>query len=162
MSETTEAIKPIPPTQEFAMRLWMKLHPHGHPLPDGQQMNILEREFANLLQDRDEWREQHDNLLNGRDNDLRALTDKHARERELLIYWLLRAYQSGHREGWEDTPSVDATMDGLLHTLANLGYDPNLSAEARKLVQLAPAHHVAQARELWGVEGARRQVEAAR
>jgi len=74
-------------------------------------------------------------------------------ERELLIYWLLRAYQSGHREGWEAAPSVGDTMEGILHTLANLGYDPNLSAEAKELVQLPAAHHVAQAQEKWAKKG---------
>ena len=28
-------------------------------------------------------------------------------ERETLIYWLLRAYESGHRNGWEPGPSTD-------------------------------------------------------
>lgn len=41
-----------------------------------------------------------------------------------LTYWLLRAYQSGHREGWEPGPSTDDTMDGILDVLANAGYDP--------------------------------------
>lgn len=46
------------------------------------------------------------------------------RQREWFVYWLLRAYQSGHREGWEDTPSVQVTMDDLHNVLCNEGYDP--------------------------------------
>lgn len=68
--------------------------------------------------------------------DLRA-RDVTSRER-MLIYWLLRAYQSGHREGWEEGPSTDETMDGILNVLANLGYDPNLSEAAKKLLQEKP------------------------
>jgi len=61
-------------------------------------------------------------------------------EREVLIYWLLRAYQSGHREGWEDGPSTDETMDGLLSVLANRGYDPNLSEAAKELIKQPPRY----------------------
>lgn len=56
-------------------------------------------------------------------------------ERKTLIYWLLRAYQSGHREGWEPSPSTDETMDGICSALANRGYDPNLSLAAKKLLE---------------------------
>src|SRR5690349_6534361 len=59
-------------------------------------------------------------------------------ERQTLIYWLLRAYQSGHREGWEDGPSSDETMDGLLSVLANRGYDPTLSDAAKELLKQPP------------------------
>lgn len=45
-------------------------------------------------------------------------------ERERLLYWLLRCYQSGHREGWEDGPSVAETMEGVHSILCNEGYDP--------------------------------------
>ena len=51
-------------------------------------------------------------------------------EREQMIYWLLRAYDSGHREGWEPGPSVSDTMKGMHGFLCNLGYDPNLSRKA--------------------------------
>jgi len=61
-------------------------------------------------------------------------------EREMLIYWLLRCYQSAHREGWEDGPSTDETMDGLCSVLANIGYDPNLSEAAKELVQRKPVY----------------------
>jgi hypothetical protein len=63
-------------------------------------------------------------------------------ERELLIYWLLRAYQSGHREGWEDGPSSAETMSGILNVLANIGYDPNLSDAAKDLVGRSPRYCV--------------------
>jgi hypothetical protein len=57
-------------------------------------------------------------------------------ERDLrdAIYWLLRAYQSGHREGWEPGPSVQETMDGLWIWLRNHEYDPT-SAPAKRLLQ---------------------------
>lgn len=56
-------------------------------------------------------------------------------ERETLIYWLLRAYHSGHREGWEEGPSTNETMDGLLSVLANRGYDPNEDEAAEELLK---------------------------
>lgn len=50
-------------------------------------------------------------------------------EREtLLLYWLLRAYESGHRQGWEEGPSVRETMDGIHSVLCNEGFGPNLPA----------------------------------
>lgn len=55
-------------------------------------------------------------------------------ERETLIYWLLRCYQSGHREGWEPGPSTQETMDSLLHVLADRGYDPNEDVAAKELI----------------------------
>ena len=48
-------------------------------------------------------------------------------ERQLL-YWLARAWQSGHREGWEHGPSVAATMDALSDLLANAEVDPSTPA----------------------------------
>jgi len=59
-------------------------------------------------------------------------------ERQTLIYWLLRAYHSGHREGWEDGPSTDETMDGILSVLSNRGYDPNLDGRAEELLKQPP------------------------
>lgn len=56
---------------------------------------------------------------------LRAYENHECVTRLELIYWLLRAYQSGHREGWEPGPSTDETMDRILDILANAGYDPN-------------------------------------
>lgn len=67
------------------------------------------------------------------------LTDAE-RERETLIYWLLRAYQSGHRQGWEPGPSTDETMDGLCSVLANRGYDPNLANAAKELLKSEPRY----------------------
>jgi len=57
-----------------------------------------------------------------------------------LIYWLLRAYQSGHREGWEKGPSTDETMDGICSVLANRGYDPNLDQAAKDLLARKPRY----------------------
>ena len=58
-----------------------------------------------------------------------------AQERELreAVYWLLRAYQSGHREGWEQGDSVDDTMRGMWTWLCNHGFDPALPATKRLL-----------------------------
>lgn len=61
-------------------------------------------------------------------------------ERETLIYWLLRCYESGHRQGWEPGPNTDETMDGLLSVLANRGFDPNLDDAAKELLK-RPARH---------------------
>jgi hypothetical protein len=47
------------------------------------------------------------------------------RSHRLCIYWLLRAYDSGHRKDWEPGPTTQATMDGLHVFLCNEGYDPN-------------------------------------
>jgi hypothetical protein len=54
-------------------------------------------------------------------------------QRVNLIYWLLRAYQSGHREGWERGPSTDETMERICDVLANAGYDPS-SSKAKELL----------------------------
>src|ERR1043166_8738506 len=40
-------------------------------------------------------------------NDIEQQMIKPDAERETLIYWLLRCYQSGHREGWEPGASTD-------------------------------------------------------
>ena len=45
---------------------------------------------------------------------------------QILAYWLLRAHASGHREGWQDGPSVAETMDGIFNVLVNMGLDPTL------------------------------------
>lgn len=60
--------------------------------------------------------------------DSRALARELAasqREKATTIYWLLRAYDAGHRHGWEEGPSNTETMDGLHAFLCNVGYDPN-------------------------------------
>lgn len=54
-----------------------------------------------------------------------------------LIYWLLRAYQSGHREGWEAGPSTDETMDRICDVLSNAGYDPSCDDANRLLADEA-------------------------
>lgn len=64
-----------------------------------------------------------------------AVTSEGEQERETLIYWLLRCYESGHRQVWEPGPNTDETMDGILSVLANRGYDPNLSDAAKALLK---------------------------
>jgi len=54
-------------------------------------------------------------------------------ERETLIYWLLRAYQSGHRQGWESGPTTDETLEGILDVLSNRGYAPSSETSIRLL-----------------------------
>ncbi|KKK48008.1 hypothetical protein LCGC14_3149480 [marine sediment metagenome] len=61
-------------------------------------------------------------------------------ERLVLLYWLLRAYASGHREGWEKGPSVDETMTGIHSLLCNYGLDPNLSRRAKGLARRRPIY----------------------
>lgn len=56
-----------------------------------------------------------------------------------LCYWLLRAYQSGHREGWEEGPSVRETMDRLHAVLCRAGLDPNGSLAEQLLADGEPA-----------------------
>src|SRR5690348_13109813 len=65
---------------------------------------------------------------------LKAYADHECVMRIELIYWLLRAYQSGHREGWEAGPSVDETMDRICNVLANAGYDPS-GEQAKRLLK---------------------------
>jgi len=60
-----------------------------------------------------------------------AILKAHARRERLLVYWLLRAYESGQRK-W-GTWSVQETMDGLHNVLWNLGYDPT-TPRARRLL----------------------------
>jgi hypothetical protein len=60
------------------------------------------------------------------------------RQREWFIYWLLRAYQSGHREGWEPGPSTDETMDRIHDVLCNEGYDPT-NLQATELLTQSPS-----------------------
>jgi hypothetical protein len=57
---------------------------------------------------------------------------------EWFIYWLLRCYQSGHREGWEKGPSVEETMNDLHSVLCNEGYDPAKPGAAALLKKRMP------------------------
>lgn len=63
------------------------------------------------------------------------------RQREWFVYWLLRAYQSGHREGWEPGPSTDETMDRICDVLCNEGYDPT-KPRATELLTRSPSEIV--------------------
>jgi hypothetical protein len=46
--------KPLPACEEFAMRVYMKLHPDGTPLSGGQQIKVLEEAFGELSRTLDE------------------------------------------------------------------------------------------------------------
>ena len=61
-----------------------------------------------------------------------------AQSRAQAMYWLLRAYHSGHREGWEEGPSTNETMDGLHVFLCGEGLDPGGKA-AKKLLERTDA-----------------------
>lgn len=67
---------------------------------------------------------------------------EYEREREMLIYWLLKSYDALKREGWEAGKSPDAIASNLLDVLANLDYDPNESDEAKELVAREPVFSV--------------------
>jgi hypothetical protein len=82
-------------------------------------------------------KQQKDNIVGQQNAKAAQVSDP---EHETLIYWLLRAYQSGHREGWEPGASTDETMDGLCSVLANRGYDPNLSDAAKELLSRPPRY----------------------
>lgn len=58
---------------------------------------------------------------------------------EWFIYWLLRCYQSGHREGWENGPSVAETVNSLHDVLCGEGYDP---AQPQAVALLQKKMHV--------------------
>lgn len=64
---------------------------------------------------------------------------------EVAMYWLLRAHDSGHREGWEKGPSVDETMNSILDFLANHDLDPCVSgakgANARAMRRKSPQYY---------------------
>ena len=70
-------------------------------------------------------------------------------ESELLIYWLIQAYRTLQRSGWEEGKSDEEMRHDLVCVLANLGYDPNLSGKAAELEKRPPAYHTARALELW-------------
>lgn len=52
----------------------------------------------------------------------------------VAIFWLLCAYQAGHREGWEEGPSSAETLDGVFSYLCRKGFDPNESSTPRDLL----------------------------
>ncbi len=87
--------------------------------------------MARPISDDDLVRVADENYKTGRKHGKEELAD----EIETLIYWLLRAYQSGHREGWEPGPSTDETMSSLCSVLANRGFDPNESEAAKNLMK---------------------------
>lgn len=54
------------------------------------------------------------------------------RERDELLYWLLRAYLAIHREGWEEGLSEAETFDRILDVLSNYGADPTIHRDRVK------------------------------
>lgn len=58
----------------------------------------------------------------------------HARRERLLAYWLLRAYQLGHRPGTD--PAQDhPTLIGIWQTLRHLSYNPIVPRAKRLLAR---------------------------
>ncbi len=51
---------------------------------------------------------------------------------EVAMYWLLRAHDCGHREGWEPSPNTRETMDALHSFLCNHDLDPCISGPKGK------------------------------
>lgn len=87
------------------------------------------------------------------------ISEEHVRELEnridylranerVLLYWLLRSHQSNHREGWEESPTVQETMEGLHSVLCNFELDPN-EEEGQMLLKRKPAYPPL---DLWEIE----------
>ena len=70
-------------------------------------------------------------------------------EREMFIYWLLKAYRTLGREGWEEGRTDKQTRTDLLHVLANAGYEPNENPKSDALASRPPAFFLERAKELW-------------
>lgn len=70
-------------------------------------------------------------------------------ERELLIYWLLVAYHTLGRQGWEEGRTDEEVRTDLLHVLANAGYEPNDNPKSSELIKRPPAYYLERAKELW-------------
>lgn len=74
-------------------------------------------------------------------------------EREMLIYWLLQAYETLCRSGYEEGRTDDEMRHDLISVLANLGYEPNESKAAEELKARQPAYYTERAKELWLTAG---------
>lgn len=83
------------------------------------------------ITDDDLTRTANENYQKGRKHGKEELAD----EIETLTYWLLRAYRSTCRQGWESGPTEDETMDSICSVLANRGYDPNVGQGATELIK---------------------------
>src|SRR4051812_32690026 len=68
-------------------------------------------------------------------------------EREMFIHWLLRCYHTLNRPSWGEGWTDSETSDALVNVLANIGYDPNLSAQAQELLARQPVYYVSEAKE---------------
>jgi hypothetical protein len=79
-------------------------------------------------------------------------------EREFFLYWLLQAYNTIHRHEYEDGMTDAELSDALLNVLANLDYDPNLSAKAQELLKRPPAFHPEQTAQRWNLAAAVRAI----
>ena len=56
---------------------------------------------------------------------LSATIDKMNTEREFLIYWLMQAYNTLLRGGWEPGMTHEECSKALLNVLCNIGYRPD-------------------------------------
>jgi hypothetical protein len=72
-------------------------------------------------------------------------------EREFFIYWLLQAYNTLNRKSYEGGMTDNELSDALVNVLANLDYDPNLSAKAQELVKRPAVYHPEQVTERWNL-----------
>jgi hypothetical protein len=86
---------------------------------DGEQIEELEKQNSSLLKDK---------------NRLEA-------ERELLVFWLLRVYQTLTSKDAE-TLTTEEAAQSLAIVLANFGYDPKKSPKAAELLKQPSKYYV--------------------
>ena len=55
-------------------------------------------------------------------------------EREMFIYWLLKAYEAINRKEYEEGKTFSEISDDLVSVLFNVGYDPNIHPTAKTLL----------------------------
>jgi hypothetical protein len=77
------------------------------------------------------------------------MQNKDTVEREFFIYWLLQAYNTLNRQSYEGGMTDNELSDALVNVLANLDYDPNLSAKAQELVTRPLVFHPEQIAQRW-------------
>ena len=91
-----------------------------------QQIALYGR-LAQFQRNETHWRaraETAEALAVWQETKIKDLEETHA----CAIFWLLRAYKSGHRHGWEPGPSSQETMDGLFTWLCNAEFVPTEQA----------------------------------
>jgi hypothetical protein len=72
-------------------------------------------------------------------------------EREMFIYWLLQAYRSFRRQGFEDGMTDDEICNSLVHVLGNVGYDPNESPYAVMMLERPAVSYIEAAERHWAL-----------